>query len=111
MDEREAAPDGGLPARKTCRTSFEMAGTGFGYGGDDSPLAAVFEAAPKKLFLRSETSFDILPAACGEDSYGAGFAPVSSVGSSHNRLTSAEDNKEALLLGCPPLGPFGTRGR
>jgi hypothetical protein len=41
----------------------------------------------------------------GEDSYGAGFCPVSSVGS-HNRPTSAEDNEEALLLGCPPIGPF-----
>src|SRR5436853_7516635 len=30
--------------------------------------------------------------------------PVSSVGSSHNRLSSAEDNKEASLLGCPPIG-------
>jgi hypothetical protein len=28
------------------------------------------------------------------------------VGSSHNRPTSAEDNEEALLLGCPPIGPF-----
>jgi hypothetical protein len=26
------------------------------------------------------------------------------VGSSHNRLTSAEDNEEALLSGCPPVG-------
>jgi hypothetical protein len=36
-----------------------------------------------------------------------GLGPVSSVGSSHNRPTSAEDNDEALLLGCPPMGPFG----
>jgi hypothetical protein len=28
------------------------------------------------------------------------------VGSSHNRPTSAEDNEEALLLGCPPMGLF-----
>jgi hypothetical protein len=26
------------------------------------------------------------------------------VGSSHNRLTSAEDNEEALLSGYPPVG-------
>jgi len=26
------------------------------------------------------------------------------VGSSHSRLTSAEDNEEASLLGCPPIG-------
>jgi hypothetical protein len=26
------------------------------------------------------------------------------VGSSHNRLTPAEDNEEALLLGSPPIG-------
>ena len=32
---------------------------------------------------------------------------MTSVGSSHNRLTSAEDCEEALLLGCPPIGPFG----
>jgi len=38
-----------------------------------------------------------------------GFGPVSSVGSSHNRPTSAEDNEEALLLGCPPIGPFWGR--
>jgi hypothetical protein len=30
--------------------------------------------------------------------------PVSLVGSSHNRLTSAEDNEEALLSGYPPVG-------
>jgi hypothetical protein len=29
---------------------------------------------------------------------------VSSEGSSHNRLTSAEDNEAASLLGCPPIG-------
>ena len=29
---------------------------------------------------------------------------VSSAGSSHSRLTSAEDNVEALLLGYPPIG-------
>src|SRR6266480_6907269 len=42
----------------------------------------------------------------GRDSYGvpAGFAGISSVGSSHNRLTSAEDYEEALLSGCPPVG-------
>src|SRR6266699_6113406 len=40
------------------------------------------------------------------DSYGvpAGFAGISSVGSSHNRLTSAEDYEEALLSGYPPVG-------
>jgi hypothetical protein len=32
------------------------------------------------------------------------FSPISSVGSSHNRLTSAEDNEKALLLGYPPIG-------
>src|SRR6266480_4848399 len=42
----------------------------------------------------------------GRDSYGvpAGFAGISSVGSSHNRLTSAEDYEEALLSGYPPVG-------
>ncbi len=41
----------------------------------------------------------------GRDSYGvpAGFAGISSVGSSH-RLTSAEDYEEALLSGYPPVG-------
>src|SRR2546421_12660605 len=29
---------------------------------------------------------------------------MASVGSSHSRLTSAEDNEEASLLGCPPIG-------
>jgi hypothetical protein len=38
----------------------------------------------------------------GEDSYGAGFWFGLFGGSSHNRPTSAEDNEEALLLGCPP---------
>ncbi len=49
---------------------------------------------------------DILPAMNGRDSYGvpAGFAGISSVGSSHNRLTSAEDYEEALLSGYPPVG-------
>src|SRR5258707_10447419 len=32
------------------------------------------------------------------------FNPISSVGSSHGRLTSAEDNEEASLLGYPPIG-------
>src|SRR5437016_13444764 len=42
----------------------------------------------------------------GRDSYGvpAGFAGISSVGSSHNRLTSAEDYEEALLSGYSPVG-------
>jgi hypothetical protein len=39
-----------------------------------------------------------------------GFGPVSSAGSSHNRPASAEDNEEALLLGCPPIDPFWGRG-
>jgi non-heme chloroperoxidase len=30
--------------------------------------------------------------------------PLASAGSSHSRLTSAEDNEEASLLGCPPIG-------
>jgi hypothetical protein len=47
MDEREAARDSGLLARKASRPSPEMAGAGFGYRGDDSPLVAVFEAASK----------------------------------------------------------------
>ena len=51
---------------------------------------------------------NILPAAGGEDSYGLSvcFPEMASVGSSHNRPTSAEDNEKALLLGCPPIGPF-----
>src|SRR5438876_7380210 len=32
------------------------------------------------------------------------FPEMASVGSSHNRPTSAEDHEEALLLGCPPIG-------
>src|SRR5437773_8637189 len=31
------------------------------------------------------------------------FSEMASVGSSHNRPTSAEDHEEALLLGCPPI--------
>ena len=34
---------------KLSRPSFEMAGTGFGYRGDDRPLAAVFEATSKRF--------------------------------------------------------------
>jgi hypothetical protein len=50
--------------------------------------------------------FDILPAASGEDSYGLSvcFPEMASLGSSHNRPTSAEDHEEALLFGCPPIG-------
>jgi len=29
---------------------------------------------------------------------------MASVGSSHSALTSGEDNEEASLLGCPPIG-------
>jgi hypothetical protein len=47
---------------------------------------------------------DILLFLKGEDSYGVGFRPISSVGCSHDRLTSAEDNEEASLLGYPPIG-------
>ena len=32
------------------------------------------------------------------------FCELASEGSSHNRLTSAEDNEEALLLDYPPVG-------
>jgi hypothetical protein len=32
MDEREAADDGGFPARNFLGTNFAMAGTGFGDG-------------------------------------------------------------------------------
>src|SRR6267142_610616 len=32
------------------------------------------------------------------------FCEIASEGSSHNRLTSAENNEEALLLGYPPIG-------
>src|SRR5712672_1031542 len=32
------------------------------------------------------------------------FCEIASEGSSHNRLTSAEDNEEALLLRYPPIG-------
>jgi hypothetical protein len=34
----------------------------------------------------------------------AWFSPLASVGSSHNRPTSAEDNEEASLLACPAIG-------
>jgi hypothetical protein len=62
--------------------------------------ALTFEAIPFK------GNIDILPAASGEDSYGASlvFYEVSSLGSSHNRLTSAEDNEEASLWAYPALG-------
>ena len=55
---------------------------------------------------RDALTLDILPAMNGRDSYGvpAGFAGISSVGSSHNRLTSAEDYEETLLSGYPPVG-------
>src|SRR2546423_14666065 len=55
---------------------------------------------------RAATGVEILPAASGEDSYGLSvcFPEMASVGSSHNRPTSAEDHEEALLLGCPPIG-------
>src|SRR5438552_10944492 len=63
----------------------------------------------KKRSLRKnprQRKIDILPAASGEDSYGLSvcFPEMASVGSSHNRPTSAEDHEEALLLGCPPIG-------
>src|SRR5207302_3157970 len=53
-----------------------------------------------------QRKIDILPAASGEDSYGLSvcFSEMASVGSSHDRPTSAEDHEEALLLGCPPIG-------
>ena len=38
------------------------------------------------------------------------FDPVSSVGSSHNRLTSAEDNEEALLFAMPGDRSFSILG-
>jgi hypothetical protein len=49
-------------------------------------------------------NIDILLSLKGEDSYGVGFSPICSVGSSHDRLTLAEDNEEASLLGYPPRG-------
>src|ERR1700676_647437 len=60
---------------------------------------------------KTTVQFDILLAINGEDSYGRGgvFHPLASVGSSHNRLTSAEENEEALLLGCPPIGLLDRR--
>src|SRR5436305_13833014 len=60
---------------------------------------------------RAATGVEILPAASGEDSYGLSlcFPQKASVGSSHNRPTSAEDHEEALLLGCPPIGRSDTR--
>ncbi len=46
----------------------------------------------------------ILTAASGEDSYGLSvrFPEMASVGSSHNRSTSAEDHEEALLWAVRP---------
>ena len=58
---------------------------------------AAFSRSPAGRTL--STIFDILPAASGEDSYGRWFCGMASVGSSHNRLTSPEDNAEASLLG------------
>jgi len=37
------------------------------------------------------------------------FSPISSVGSSHSRLTSAQDNEEASLLGYPPISLVDSR--
>jgi hypothetical protein len=45
MDEREAARNGGLPARKLRGTGFEMAGTGLRDERDDSPLVAAVQTA------------------------------------------------------------------
>ena len=46
----------------------------------------------------------ILTAVSGEDSYGLSvrFPEMASVGSSHNRSTSAEDHEEALLWAVRP---------
>src|SRR2546429_56057 len=71
-------------------------------------------AGPEAATEKSEHNTvlrDILPAASGEDSYGLSVCcpEMASVGSSHNRPTSAEDHEEALLLGCPPIGRSDTR--
>jgi hypothetical protein len=55
MDEREAAHDRGFPSRDFLGASFEMAGTGFGWSGHDSPLVAVSQA-----YLRAFSLGDIL---------------------------------------------------
>src|SRR5437016_7668763 len=62
--------------------------------------------ADAALWAKHNRQFDILPAASGEDSYGLSVCcpEMASVGSSHNRPTSAEDHEEALRLGCPPIG-------
>src|SRR5438876_5822704 len=61
--------------------------------------------ADAALWAKHNRQFDILPAASGEDSYGLSVCcpEMASVGSSHNRPTSAEDHEEALRLGCPPI--------
>jgi hypothetical protein len=58
------------------------------------------------ILAETDGFFDILLALKGEDSYGARFWSGLFGGFLHNRPTSAEDNEEALLLGCPPIGPF-----
>jgi len=55
----------------------------------------------------NSSTIDILHSLKGVDSYGLvplGFCGMASVGSSHSALTSGEDNEEASLLGCPPIG-------
>jgi hypothetical protein len=53
------------------------------------------------LVLAARYLVDILLALSARIPTEPGFAPVSSLGSSHNRPTSAEDNEEALLLRLP----------
>jgi hypothetical protein len=55
MDEREAAHNGGLPARKIPRTDYEIAGTCFQNTGDDFHLVTAQQTFKKQL-LPSKTS-------------------------------------------------------
>jgi hypothetical protein len=50
-----------------------------------------------------EPTVDILPTASGEGSCGRGGL-TACLGSSHNRLTSAEESEEASLPACPAVG-------
>ena len=90
MHEREAARHGGLPARVFRGTSFEMAGTGFGYRGNDLPPVALLQAASKSFFFFRKHSL-------------AGFSE------STCSLHSCRSGSQLEQRGCKPRGHFFAR--